>query len=71
MQQQLNLKSTSAKVKDYYAALHQFGQLNISHETAVRQALPNLGLPAAESKAEASRLPAEDGDFLADYRRPQ
>lgn len=35
---QLNLKPTSARVKDYYNALNQYGQLNISHETAVRQA---------------------------------
>jgi hypothetical protein len=33
---------TSAKVKDYYNALNQFGQLNISHETAVRQAFASL-----------------------------
>jgi hypothetical protein len=39
---QLNLKPTSAKVKDYYNALNQFGQLNISHETAVRQAFASL-----------------------------
>ncbi|HKV93705.1 MAG TPA: hypothetical protein VJW20_14250 [Candidatus Angelobacter sp.] len=31
-----------AKVKDYYNALNQFGQLNISHETAIRQAFASL-----------------------------
>jgi predicted helicase len=39
---QLNLKPTHAKVKDYYNALNLFGQLNISHETAVRQAFASL-----------------------------
>jgi hypothetical protein len=39
---ELILKPTSAKVKDYYNALNQFGQLNISHETAVRQAFASL-----------------------------
>jgi type I restriction-modification system DNA methylase subunit len=39
---ELSLKPTSAKVKDYYSALNQFGQLNISHETAVRQAFASL-----------------------------
>jgi hypothetical protein len=39
---ELSLKPTSAKVKDYYNALNQFGQLNISHETAVRQAFAAL-----------------------------
>ncbi len=39
---QLNLKPTSAKVRDYYAALNQFGQLNISHEMAVRAAFASL-----------------------------
>ena len=29
-------------VKDYYNALNQFGQLNISHEMAVRQAFASL-----------------------------
>src|SRR5579872_3210811 len=38
----LNLKPTSARLKDYYNALHQFGQLNISHESAVRQAFASL-----------------------------
>jgi predicted helicase len=39
---ELSLKPTSAKVKDYYNALNQFGQLNISHEMAVRQAFASL-----------------------------
>ena len=39
---ELSLKSSSARVKDYYNALNQFGQLNISHETAVRQAFASL-----------------------------
>jgi len=37
-----SLKPTLAKVKDYYNALNQFGQLNISHETAVRQTFASL-----------------------------
>src|SRR5579864_2612607 len=39
---ELSLKPSHAKVKDYYNALNQFGQLNISHETAVRQAFASL-----------------------------
>jgi predicted helicase len=39
---ELNLKPSHAKVREYYSALHQFGQLNISHETAVRQAFASL-----------------------------
>ena len=39
---QLNLKPTSARVKDYYSALNQYGQLNISHEMAVRSAFASL-----------------------------
>jgi hypothetical protein len=31
---ELSLKPSHAKVKDYYSALNQFGQLNISHEIA-------------------------------------
>lgn len=30
------------RVKDYYNALNQYGQLNISHETALRQAFASL-----------------------------
>jgi hypothetical protein len=36
----LNLKPTHASIKAYYAALHQLGQLHISHEMAVRSAFP-------------------------------
>src|SRR5258708_2215329 len=39
---QLNLKSTHAAVKNYHAALHQFGQLDIDHEMAVRSAFQYL-----------------------------
>lgn len=39
---QLNLKPSQAKVREYFSALNQFGQLNISHETAVRQAFAAL-----------------------------
>ncbi len=39
---QLNLKPTSARVRDYYNALNQYGQLNISHEMAVRSAFASL-----------------------------
>ena len=39
---QLNLKPSYAKVREYFSALNQFGQLNISHETAVRQAFASL-----------------------------
>ena len=40
--QQLNLKPTHAAVKNYYSALHQLGQLHISHEMAVRSAFQDL-----------------------------
>ena len=39
---QLNLKPTHAAVKNYYTALHQFGQLYIDHEMAVRSAFQDL-----------------------------
>lgn len=39
---QLNLKPASAKVRDYYNVLNQYGQLNISHEMAVRSAFASL-----------------------------
>lgn len=39
---QLNLKPSYAKVREYYNALNQYGQLNISHETAVREAFASL-----------------------------
>src|SRR5713226_1942895 len=39
---QLSLKPSHAKVRQYYDSLHQYGQLNISHETAVRQAFASL-----------------------------
>src|ERR1051325_8705037 len=39
---ELNLKPSHAKVRDYYNALNQYGQLNISHETAVREAFGSL-----------------------------
>jgi hypothetical protein len=38
---ELSVKPTSAKVKDYYNTLNQFGQHDISHEIALR----DLGLP--------------------------
>ena len=38
----LNLKSTHKPVKSYYAALDQFDQLGITHETAVRAAFQSL-----------------------------
>jgi hypothetical protein len=52
---ELSLKPSSAKVKDYYDALNQFGQLNISligqvitvslETVKIVNALPDLGLP--------------------------
>lgn len=39
---ELNLKPHAAKVRDYYAALHELGQLHISHEMAVRKAFSDL-----------------------------
>ena len=39
---QLNLKPTHAAVKNYYAVLHQLGQLHIDHEMAVRSAFQEL-----------------------------
>ena len=38
----LNLKPTHKPVKSYYAALDQFAQLGITHETAVRAAFQSL-----------------------------
>ncbi len=38
----LNLKPTHKTVKSYYAALDQFAQLGITHETAVRAAFQSL-----------------------------
>ena len=40
--QPLNLKPTHKLVKSYYQALGQFGQLNIDHEMAVRNAFQDL-----------------------------
>ncbi len=39
--QPLNLKPTHKLVKNYYQALGQFGQLNIGHEMAGRDAFRN------------------------------
>ncbi|HLM79147.1 MAG TPA: type ISP restriction/modification enzyme [Terriglobales bacterium] len=39
---ELNLKPTHAAVKNYHAALHQFGQLHIDHEMVVRSAFQYL-----------------------------
>ena len=38
----LNLKPTHKSVKTYYAALHQFAKLGVTHETAVRAAFQAL-----------------------------
>src|ERR1035441_2708867 len=38
----LSLKPTHATVKAYYETLHQFGQLYIDHEGAVRSAFQTL-----------------------------
>jgi predicted helicase len=38
----LNLKPAHASIKNYYDALHQFGQLYIDHEGAVRSAFQDL-----------------------------
>src|SRR5437868_15490869 len=40
--QKLNLKPTSAHVKEYYSALQQFKSLRVKHETAVRSAFQDL-----------------------------
>ena len=40
--QPLNLKPTHKLVKNYYEVLGQFGQLNIDHEGAVRDAFQDL-----------------------------
>ncbi|HJS98413.1 MAG TPA: hypothetical protein VJ756_04920 [Terriglobales bacterium] len=40
--QHLNLKPSHKPVKDYYATLGQFGQLNIDYEMAVRSAFGQL-----------------------------
>src|SRR5713226_7597047 len=38
----LDLKPSHATVKAYYETLHQFGQLNIDHEGAVRSCFQDL-----------------------------
>ncbi|MBA3806189.1 MAG: DNA helicase, partial [Acidobacteria bacterium] len=40
--QQLNLKPTHKPVAEYYRALRQFKAINVSHETAVRDAFQDL-----------------------------
>jgi hypothetical protein len=40
--QRLELKATHKPVAHYYAALRQFDNLGITHETAVRSALQGL-----------------------------
>lgn len=58
---ELSLKASHAKVKDYYNALNQFGQINISHETAVWQAFSLLDTCACQFKwkfVQKFRLPA-------------
>jgi hypothetical protein len=40
--QPLNLKPTHKLITNYYQALGQFGQLNIDHEMAVRDAFQDL-----------------------------
>jgi hypothetical protein len=42
MEPRLDLKPAHAPVKAYYSALHQLGQLSISHEMAVRSAFQGL-----------------------------
>src|SRR5205809_7657168 len=81
---ELNLKASTAKVKDYYSALNQFGQLNISHETAVRQAFAGLldscakqfkwklvqefRLPAPKNKSRAVTSSIEEPAELGTFR---
>jgi hypothetical protein len=40
--ERLNLKPTHKAVQNYYEALHQFKNLGVSHEGAVRSAFQNL-----------------------------
>ncbi len=49
--QRLELKPAHKPVQNYYAALRQFDDLGVTHETTVRSACPNspastVGLPA-------------------------
>ena len=54
--QPLNLKPTHKLVKDYYQALGQFGQLNIGHEMAVRDAFQDFLKGVAASLTGSSFL---------------
>ncbi len=71
---ELSLKPTSAKVKDYYNALNQFGQLNISHETAVRQAfaslLDSLCTPFDWKLVQEFRMPSPKTSLHCRWRAP-
>ncbi len=63
---QLNLKPTHAAVKNYYAALYQFGQLYIDHEMAVRSAFQDL-LSSSGRKLKLTLVP----EFRIERTRPR
>lgn len=78
----LALKPSHAAVKDYYAALHQFGQLYIDHESAVRSAFqvllakcgqrsdPKLTLVPEYRIRRAKSSVIVDGALIDDYKLP-
>jgi predicted helicase len=63
---ELSLKPSHAKVKDYYNALNQFGQLNISHETAVR---PELSRSDKERGRSADSARSPDNEAFHDFAK--
>ena len=80
--QPLNLKPTHKLVKNYYEVLGQFGQLNIDHEGAVRDAFQDLlkgcgcqfeWTLVAEDQFRPAKLNAVrvDGALLDTFRLPR
>ena len=76
------LKPSHTAVKDYYSALHQFGQLYIDHESAVRSAFqsllatcgkradPKLTLVPEYRIKRAKSSVIVDGALIDDYKLP-
>src|SRR5438445_6472576 len=71
----LSLKPTHATVKAYYETLHQFGQLYIDHEGAVRSAFqhcsPNAdNAPLPNSPSFPSTASSSQKQFRSHYHDP-
>ena len=78
-----DLKPSHASVKAYYEALHQFGQLYIDHESAVRSAFQTLLAKCGQRATPKLTLVPEyafrrargpslriDGALIDDYKLP-